>query len=254
MTRIAIAVIATGPYAAFAEPLLASARQLLFPDCEREFLLFADAATAPLAGNCRLYGARHEPWPLVTLHRFSTLLQAEERIADADWFLYLDADMRVTSAIRLDEMFDEHRPLTGVQHPYVAPGAAYCLERDRRSAAFVAEGREAAHYWQGCLWGGRSAEALAMIRELADCVAADEAKGIVARWHDESHLNRYFGEREQQVKTLDPGFALPDKDGSLPYQPRILHLDKDDREFGNLGGEQRTPKLLERARHWLRRG
>lgn len=253
MTKIVIGLIATGPYRAFVEPLLASARELLLADCEREFLLFLDEAPAELAGDCHLYGVEHLRWPLVTLRRFATLLQAEERISAADWFLFLDADMRVVSPIALEEMFDDARPLTGVQHPYVPPGSGFPLERDRRSDAFVAHGREASHYWQGCLWGGRSEEALAMMRDLAGSVAADEAKGIVARWHDESHLNRYFGQRENQVKTLDPGFALPDSDPSLTCAPRILHLDKDDSAFGNHGAEERRPRLLERARRLLRR-
>ena len=252
MTTVAIAVIATGPYRSFIEPLLASARAMLFPDCQREFLLFLDSVPGEPPDDCRLYPTEHRRWPLVTLRRFQTLLKAEQPIAAADWFLFLDADMRIVSPIALVEVFDAQRPLTGVRHPYIPPGSAFPLERNRRSAAFVAHGREAAHYWQGCLWGGRSADALAAIRELAAAVAADESRGIVARWHDESHLNRYFTEREHQVTTLDPGFALPDRDSSLRFEPRILHLDKDDGAFGNLGAP--SPGLLERARRWLRGG
>lgn len=251
MSRVSIAVIATGRYRGFVDALLESARKFLFPECEREFLLFLDEAPTGLGVDCHVYPAEHQPWPLVTLRRFATVLAAEDRIAVADWFLFLDADMRVASPIALSDIFDETRLLTGVRHPYVPPGPPFPLERDRRSAAFVAHGREAAHYWQGCLWGGRSPEALAMIRELAASVAADQARGITARWHDESHLNRYFGEHEARVKTLDPGFALPDIETSLSYRPRILHLDKDDSAFGNLGPEK--PTLLRQAQRLLDR-
>lgn len=252
MPRIVAAIIAAGRYSQFVGPLLASCREFLFADCEREFLLFLDCEPAgDLAPDCTVYPAGHLPWPLVTLRRFGTLLQAEERIAAADWFLFLDADMRVVAPIAVDDIFSADATLIGVRHPYVEPGTQFPLERNPRSRAFVATGKEAPVYWQGCLWGGRSPDALAMMRDLAAAVSADEAQGIVARWHDESHLNRYLWEREDRVKTLDPGFALPDVDTSLPYRPRILHLDKDDRAFGNLGAEKPRPQLLERARRWL---
>jgi glycosyl transferase family 6 len=74
-----------------------------------------------------------------------------------------------------------------------------------------------------------------MLRTISSWICQDLSAGITAKWHDESHLNRFFVEHKALVNTLDPGFAFPKEWETAPFDRKILHLAKSDEEFGNLG-------------------
>ena len=59
----------------------------------------------------------------------------------------------------------------------------------------------------------------------------DDKNGIVAVWHDESHLNRYLSETFalDQLKTLTPSYCYPES-WNLPFKKKILALDKNHAE------------------------
>jgi len=66
-----------------------------------------------------------------------------------------------------------------------------------------------------------------MSETLSANVDKDLENGIIARWHDESHMNRYFLDHEPTI-ILDPGYCYSNCSGHiLPYKQKILALDKD---------------------------
>jgi hypothetical protein len=52
-------------------------------------------------------------------------------------------------------------------------------------------------YYQGCLWGGKVPDVLEMIEELESRVNEDLKNNVIAVWHDESHMNKYFIENKK---------------------------------------------------------
>jgi hypothetical protein len=78
-------------------------------------------------------------------------------------------------------------------------------------------------YVQGCLFGGDSTSFWKLCETLRQQVDDDLKRGIIAQWHDESHLNAYFSRTE--AKVLDSGFAYPEG-CELNLKPRIIHLKK----------------------------
>ena len=87
-------------------------------------------------------------------------------------------------------------------------------------------------YWQGCLWGGKVPEVCAMIDELEARVNRDLDNNIVALWHDETQINRYFLERTQDVHTFGPEFAFPEVfEAQCNFSPKIVHLAKDNSKY-----------------------
>jgi hypothetical protein len=64
-------------------------------------------------------------------------------------------------------------------------------------------------YWQGCFWGGKVPAALAMIDELEARVNRDLENDIVALWHDETHINKYFMKENLMFIPLVPEYAYP---------------------------------------------
>ena len=55
---------------------------------------------------------------------------------------------------------------------------------------------------------------------------ADLADGIIARWHDESQLNRYLLDAQDPVRLLSPAFCRPEGWTGFPYEPAFLVREK----------------------------
>ena len=74
--------------------------------------------------------------------------------------------------------------------------------------------------------------AVELVKELDRRTKVDEANGIIAKWHDESQINKYFIERKRLVHTLDPCYAHPEVfDSMMPDEPKIVHLAKENSEY-----------------------
>jgi Glycosyltransferase family 6 len=230
MTKVAICFIGTSKYINFFPAWHQHVQANLFPGVDKTSFVFTDA-DMPEQPDVRVYHTDHIKWPYITLYRFHIIQKALTELKLYDYFLFLDADMLVVSEVDLHEVFDPETPFTGVMHPYQPFGS---LEFRPQSLACM-EGQDMSVYFQGCLWGGRMIpEVYDMLFELSDRVTKDECNNIMAIYHDESHLNRYYSERRHLVKVLPEQFAYPGDQMSYPGPARILHQTKDHSHFHNL--------------------
>ena len=124
--------------------------------------------------------------------------------------------------------------MIGVQHPGFL-GIIGSFETNGNSTANILDGYyDLKEYRQGCLWGGKSKQFIDMIIELDRRVDADLEKEVVAVWHDESHMNKYFVENNSDVFTLHAGFATPQQGYDhikANFETKFIHLYKDLNEF-----------------------
>lgn len=245
LERIAIVVIATGPYRRFLPGSLSSLRQRLFAGCKRRFYVFTDAPGVAFP-QVSAFHIPHLSWPHNTLFRYHYIRHVRDELAAADVVAYIDVDMVVLTDVRLDEVISAGTKYFGVQHPSRGPGEG-TFETNPASTAWVDRSAvDTTNYWQACFWGGWSGPVTSMVEVLADRVGTDLANGVVADWHDESHLNRFFVENKAHVRTLDPGFAFPEGE-SFSYVPRIRHVAKPFDEFPCMPGPPaelvRTPPV-----------
>jgi hypothetical protein len=67
-------------------------------------------------------------------------------------------------------------------------GSLGAWETNRQSLAFVPR-EDRKQYFCGATWWGLRADILKLSETLSDRVSRDEALGVMAVWHDESHLN-----------------------------------------------------------------
>lgn len=162
-------------------------------------------------------------WPDATLYRYHTVLEHAEDL-DCDYLFLVDADMRFEAAVG-EEILGK---LVATQHPGYVSGVQPPYERRPESAACVKKGR---CYYAGGFVGGERLWFLAFAQKMVYQIKQDNENGILARWHDESHLNRIFAAAPPTV-TLSPAYCHPDDDSAyLPlwpeiYERKLVALDK----------------------------
>ena len=111
------------------------------------------------------------------------------------------------------------------------PGA---FETNTKSLAHITKSDDTSVYYQGCLWGGKVSEVCAMIDTLMERINLDLENNVIAVWHDESHMNKYFIENKDLVHTLGPEYAYPEVfAGYCDFEPKIVHLAKDNSKYQN---------------------
>jgi histo-blood group ABO system transferase len=130
--------------------------------------------------------------------RYHGLLEHHSLLSGYGQLLCLDVDMLVCSRIRAEEISSQG--ITAVIHP----GFPTTFERRRESTAFV-EGEPA--YYCGGVVGGERGSFLHMAGIIAKGIDADRANGILAVWHDESHLNRYLYDHPP-ARVLTPAYCF----------------------------------------------
>ena len=166
-------------------------------------------------------------WPDATLYRYHVILEQQELLGH-DYLFLVDADMRVEAPIGPEIL----SPLSATRHPgyTTAQRHEFPYERRAESAACVPANRGSAYYAGGFVGGRRD-----VFLELAETIAAtidhDEEAGLVALWHDESHLNRALIDSPPFLN-LTPSYCYPDDDAHYlgrwrdHYPRRLVALDK----------------------------
>jgi len=236
--KVAVVFIGTGKYLNFLPSWYERCEEHFLPGVEKRYLVFTDGDIPESPENASIYKTEHLDWPYITLTRFEIINKAREEILKNDWLVFLDADTLVVDKV-LEEEFFTDKPLFGVWHPchYLQmpphnqlPGA---FEINSKSLSYVdVQVEHPSVYYQGCLWGGKVPDVLEMIDELQDRTNKDLENDVVAVWHDESHLNKYFIEHKDKVHTLSSQYAYPEVFAQhCNFEPKIIHLAKDNSKY-----------------------
>ena len=106
-------------------------------------------------------------------------------------------------------------------------------DRNPKSLAYVAPGDEGENYYAGGFNGGSTKEFLKMAEVISDRVTKDLENGVVALWHDESHMNRYLIDNPPTL-SLTPSYCFAEEqmdNANYPYEPKIIALKKNHNEL-----------------------
>jgi len=218
--NVAIIVIATGAYTKFFKNLYQSVKKYFLPGHEKTFLLLTDNKTGWPA-DVKVFPALHLPWPLPSLLRFDRFL--ELGLEQYDLVYYLDADQEVVATIG-SEVIPSKGQLVAVTHPCSQHLKNELFETNPASAAYC-NPRILGTYYHANFFGGYAADFLALARECAATVAKDFNNKIIAKWDDESHMNRYLASHPPKV--LPSTYGYPSYDTTNNPDKKILHFAKD---------------------------
>lgn len=222
--RIAVLYICTGKYGTFWDEFYASASRHLFPENQKHYFVFTDRKDIIVDDVTVIY---KEPsgFPMDSLLRFEMFLLLEKNLEEFDYVFFFNSNMTFITDVGAELLPPKGTELVGVIHPgyFCRLPLFYPYERNRMSKAFIAVSKGEMSYYGGGLIGGSSKAFIQLSRTCASWIRSDLDIGIIARFHDESHLNKYFSDRK--IHQLDPGYAFPE-DWSIPFKTRILLLDK----------------------------
>ncbi|XP_073936747.1 alpha-1,3-galactosyltransferase 2 isoform X2 [Castor canadensis] len=166
-------------------------------------------------------------WQDVSMARMRTLHAAlGGRLGREAHFVFcMDVDQHFSNAFGPETLADSVAQLHAWHYRW--PRWFLPYERDVRSAAALSRS-EGDFYYHAAVFGGSVA---ALRRLTAHCTRGlqrDRALGLEARWHDESHLNKFFW-LHKPAKVLSPEFCWSPEIGWRPevHRPRLLWAPKE---------------------------
>lgn len=223
--KVAILYICTGRYTIFWDGFYTSSERHLLPGHEKHYFVFTDGQI-PHMDNPRVHHVEQENlgWPGNTLKRFHMFSRIGVELAKFDYIFFFNANSEFCTTVGEEFLPSEKEGLLLTQHPGYFRTWCWRLPYDRNpaSCAYIPLWR-GRHYVCGGLNGGLATNYIQLINDLRQAVDRDESNAVVARWHDESHINRYALNRN--YKLLHPGYMYPDN-YNLPFPKIIRLLDK----------------------------
>lgn len=221
-SNIGLMVAATGKYVLFVPPLMESARKYFCQGHKVTFFVFTDGQL-PESSDCVRIEQKRLGWPYDTMMRFEMYAKQANILKGMDYLFACDADMLFVDKVGNEILGD----LVATQHPgFVGKRGTYETRPDSLAYIPSSEGKI---YFAGGFYGGSYKEVMSLTTELTRRIYADLGRGIIAVWHDESHLNRYLIDHNPTV-VLSPSYCYPES-WKLPYVKRLLALDKNHSEF-----------------------
>jgi hypothetical protein len=159
-------------------------------------------------------------WPEATLFRYQFFVEAAKSISE-ELLMYCDSDMLIKEdfgdllepetwiggiAFVPHPGFFRNRGIKGFIDYFINPRLLGPLvkakiarspglgswEHSRLSTSYL-EPKERNNYVHGAVWFGKRDPVIKMCNLLAENIRKDLGSSYIAKWHDESHLNYYFG-------------------------------------------------------------
>lgn len=226
--RVAVLYLCTGAYRVFWHDFYPNFKEHFLPDCERTFYVFTDAETIDYEDqlDVRRIPQQALSWPYSTMQRFDAFLGQADRLAGYDYLFFANANLRCLRDVTAGELLPDAargQVLTVVCHlPYYGKNPIFHpYERRRKSRAGIPYNC-GTWYVAGGLNGGQSAAYLDLCRELKARTDEDLSHGVIARFHDESQLNRLVAEQPGRFRILGPEYCTPEETPTGQEAIRIM--------------------------------
>jgi hypothetical protein len=208
--KVVLNIIATNKYTFFLNSIIQSAETNFLPDCEKIYIIHTNVhldVKDDISKKVVVNQIEHESWPGPTIKRFHYFLMQEEVIQDSDFCFYVDADSLFVRSLLKEDLLPE-KGMVGTLHTSFYGGNG-TPERRPESKACIPVGSDNKYFFGG-FFGGDSKSFIDTCYELRSCIDEDFKNKIVAIWHDESHINRFFWQNPP-TKILDNYLAVPEE-------------------------------------------
>lgn len=259
MTELTIFSVATDRYLEFWLELLSTAEQYIDKDINVQWVLFTNreneiprAVVERLGINLVTVRFESLPWPMPTLLRYELLAKAAEKV-EGEIVMHLDADMVFVGSLTKNDLIQAigNHEIALVRHPgYFRPskfakvvfylrnpryilsdlkshllnGGIGSWENNSASLAFVSR-KDRKVYVCGATWFGKKISIIDLCSSLSLRIQEDLSKNIIARFHDESHLNWFAA--NNSFSLLGPKFCYDKNYPQLSgIKPTLIAVEK----------------------------
>ncbi len=254
--KIAILYIATGKYIVFWKDFFTSCEKYFLAGYRKEYFVFTDATEFEQSTNQRVHRISHKQsgWPYDTLMRFHVFSGIKEKLQAFDYIFFFNANMLFVQTVNPEEFLPDGKKDDGLMvtlHPgyFNQPRSNLPYEQEQAASKAYITRAEGKYYFMGGLNGGKSEAYIKLIESLKINTQVDLNHNIIAKWHDESHLNKYM--LDKNPKVLSPAYGYPEG-RKLPFEPKIIIRDKN--KYGGhsfLRNEKRS--LLYKMKFFLKK-
>ena len=232
VNKIGILYICTGQYKKFWEQFYTSFEKYFLKGMEINYFIFTDDVEyfedykSSLKINIEYL--QPMPWPLITLFRFHTFLTVKEKLKNMDYLYFFNSNVECCTEIFAEDIIprvEYSEELVVCRHPgYDEKLLRFSpYERNIKSTAYVPYNK-GLKYVIGAANGGKTHAFLKMCETLKNAINEDLKKNYIAKWHDESHLNRYIINLDG-VRYIGPEYCYP-TGMSVKYEKKIAGIDK----------------------------
>ncbi len=220
--KVGLLIVATGKYIQFVEPLIESADKYFCTNHDVTYFVFTEG-DVPKRDDVIKIQQHRLGWPHDTMMRPVMYYECRDILSSMDYLFACDADMLFVGDVG-DEILSD---LVGALHPGYF-GSKGTPEYRRASTAYIPRRRNK-YYFAGGFNGGKTEHFIKMVGVMTKNILKDLERGIIALWHDESHLNKYFFEHSP-TKILTPSYCYAEQH---PHKipKKLIALDKNHSEL-----------------------
>ena len=227
--RIGIIYLAIGIYDEFWKEFYPSCEKYFCPDAVKGYEVFTDSERllALELDNVTCHPMENRGFIRNVSAKSECICSIAERLEhEYDYIFFLNGNFKYLESIHTDEVIplEENDFLTALSFSFYRNRDCKELPYDRNldCLAYIPYG-EGTRYYQGGLYGGRTQEIIRMSGWIRNRIDHDLARKVIARWHDESYVNRYL--LDKNPKLLDETYAFVE--GMMPFRPhKMMILDK----------------------------
>jgi hypothetical protein len=226
--NIGLLIIATGKYKLFLKNLINTADKFFLINHNVTYYLFVDEFVKINSDRkIEQIIIEHKPWPFPTLLRYKHFSNNSELFEKLDYLYYVDSDMIFENIVG-EEIFDD---IVCVAHPWFV-GNRGTPENDKKSLAYIPDSVNF-QYMAGAFFGGNKDCIMNMFQFISNQIDIDYNRGVIAKWHDESHSNKFF--ILYSTKVLSPEYCYnkqsPYCNTVQNWIPRITQVMKNENEM-----------------------
>lgn len=231
--RIAILYICTGKYTVFWKDFYLTCEKYFIPRGEKHYFVFTDSTDIDFEKqnpNIHRIFQENLGWPGNTLNRYGMFLGIKDKLSQFDYIFFFNSNLLFLKPITTGEFLpDDKENLVACLHPgyFNKERKEFTYDENEKSLAFIPK-NEGVKYFAGGINGGKTLPFLEAMEIMNENIQTDSKNNIIAKWHDESHWNKYLSNRDD-VKVLSPSYLYPEH-SNIPFEPKILIRDK--RNYG----------------------
>jgi len=243
--NIAILYIGTGNYSIFWKDFYESSEKYFLPSKTKHYFVFTDTEINQSSQNITTIFKKCEGFPNDSLFRFKMFLSIKESLKQFDYIYFFNSNMLFLELISenfLPKKNSQENGLIGVLHPghFSKNHFWYPYDRNKSSKAYIPYVKNKKYnYFMGGVNGGLSNDYLRLIETCANNIEEDLKYNYIAKYHDESHINKYFFENNCKIMPSEYGWI----EGKSSYNS-IKILIRDKTRYSKIFKKQTTNILI----------